>query len=115
MKWLKMSIIITRSVAGATNGATSSPPPQAGGGQGGGAQYDRTPHPPPPPPPPTGRPAHPPLPRKRGREQTEVAAPLIPFHRLLSHGQAGLFERRVITVYPCMVRPPETLIVWPVM
>src|SRR5215831_7616524 len=45
MKWLKISIIITRSVAAATNGATSSPPPQAGEGQGGGTQYDRASHP----------------------------------------------------------------------
>src|SRR6516165_5661401 len=103
MKWLKMSIIITRSVAGATNGATSSLPRRRGRDREGAHNMIEhlTPSPP--------------LPRKRGREQTELAAPLIPFHRLLSHGQAGLFERRVITVYPCMVRPPETLIVWPVM
>src|SRR5206468_3622738 len=54
MKWLKMSIIITWSVAGATNGAASSPPPLAGEGQGGGAQDNRSSHPLPTPPPQPG-------------------------------------------------------------
>src|SRR6266446_2019232 len=63
MKWLKMSIIIMRSVAGATNGATSSPPRMRGRDREGACNMIKHVTP------------SPPLPRKRGREQTELAAP----------------------------------------
>jgi len=41
-------------------------------------------------------------------------APLIPFHDRFRADKQGL-RKKAIAIYPCMVRPPETLIVWPVM
>src|SRR5215472_1469434 len=109
MKWLKISIIPTRSLRGMTDGPPASPPPGAGEGEGGGTQYDRPYQVAPPP--------HP-SPAKREREQTELVV-LIQLQRPLARVFAGtrgnLSREYLITVYPCMVRPPETLMVWPVM
>jgi hypothetical protein len=61
----------------------------------------------------------PPHPPKRGREHTELAAPTdsispTAFARFRVDKQ-GFSKEEPSWVYPCMVRPTETLIVWPVM